>query len=126
MKRNAEGWFRKQKKRVDYDIRLFDNREYMLAFTTTIPANWLSGVAKYLLKKSQQSEAERLNEFEVDERLNPRIVNKLRKHLKEVEEQVRKDINTFRIHTIKVEKFNYKKNGDNYDVDIRLRGHYGV
>lgn len=126
MERVANKFFSRKKKPVKYDIRLFDNRTYKVAFKTRIPATWITSVAKYLMQKSRVSEAESLREFEVDEKLHPKIVRKLKAQIDDVAKQVQADLPKFAIHTVKVEKFKYTKENDMYRLDIELTGHYGL
>lgn len=126
MERLAKGFFAKKKRPVKYDIRLFDNRTYKVFLITRIPATWITSVAKYLMAKSKVNEAENLREFEVDERLHPKIVKKLKSQIKDIEIQVRADMPQFAIHTVKVDQFKYTKDGQEYRLDIILTGHYGI
>jgi len=122
----AKSFFSRKKKPVRYDIRLFDNRMYRVTLKTVIPASWIADVAKYLIQKSNMGEAEAMKEFEVDEKLHPKIVKRMKAQMKDIESQVSEDIPAFKMHTVKVEQFKYTKEGENYRLKIKLTGHFGA
>ena len=111
---------------MKYDIRLYDNHNYKVGLETTIPKGWISDVANSLMKKKQAQEAQKLEEFSVDEQLHPKIVKKLTAQIDDVQKQVRQDLPNFKIHTVNVNDFKYRQQGEVYVVSILLDGYYEV
>lgn len=128
VKRRAERWMTKNKKSdIKYDIRLFDNRTYIVKFTMLVDANVITKLAEWMIKRQGVKENVDLKEFEVDERLHGKVLKGFRKAIDDVEKQVQKDVHNFKFITFLVHKFKYiKKTEKEYEVNMVLKGDYTI
>jgi hypothetical protein len=128
VKRRAEKWMSKNKKTdIKFDIRLFDNRMYSVKFNMTVPADIITKLAEWMLKRQGVKEKVNLREFEVDERLHGKVLKGFKKAIDDVERQVKKDIQSFKFITFTVEKFKYTAiDNKKYDVKMLLKGDYAI
>ena len=126
-RRKADKWMqRHQKTKMNYDIRLFDNRMFFLSFTMQAPADIITKLAKWMAKR-KGADAFTMKEFSVDERLHSKVLKGFRKAIDEVRKKTAKDIPGFDILTLSVDDFKYVENGEGkYDVKLKLSGNYVV
>ena len=110
---------------IKYDIHCFDNRQYKIDFEMSVPADIISKLAEWFIKRQGSNQKIDMNEFEVDERLYPKVLKGFRKAIDEVEKKTQKDMPGFHFITIRINRFKYNKvSEDTYRVFIVIVGDY--
>jgi len=126
VKKRAAKWVEKhQKTDINFDIRLYDNRRYMVKFNMEVTADTISKLAEWFLKRKGINKSIELNEFSVDERLYGKVLKGFRKAIDDVEKNTAEDINGFRFLNVSIKDFKYKKkNKEKYEVVLKIEGDF--
>ena len=126
VEKRAEKWMEKHKKTdIKYNIHCYDNRQYLIDFQMSVPSDTISKLAEWFLKRQGSNQKVDMDEFEVDERLYPKVLKGFKKAINEVEVKTQKDMPGFHFITIRIKNFKYKKvSEDTFRVYIVIVGDY--
>ena len=105
--------------RMDYDIQLYSDNTYTLDFSFTVEGRVMKaaieGLAKqhkFMFRESVEEEYNKIKHLTVDPRTYGFIANRLRKFVKRVEKEVRKDIKDFKIVSGRIMYITFERLGD--------------
>jgi hypothetical protein len=110
---------------IKYDIHVYDNRQYLVDFSMMVPADIIAKLAEWFVKKQGSNQKIDIDEFEVDERLYPKVLKGFKKAINEVELKTQKDMPGFHFVTIRIKNFKYKRAAEDvFRVFITVIGDY--
>ncbi len=115
----------KEDLRMKYDIDLYDDNTYNVVLTGRIPPGWMEGAVEGLRKlKGWTIPLEEVDSFLVDDRYLGIVQMRIKKTLKEIEEQVREDLKDFKILSGEVRAVLIERDGESWKVVMHVRGIY--
>ena len=121
---------RREKPKMKYDIELYGDGTYKLIFSFDVKNIVLKKAVESLARQQAklyfaEEKFEELDFFVVDERFYGVVAKRLGKVIKEVEEQVREDIPTFKIVTGKINVIAFEKlSKDLWRAKLTMEGDY--
>lgn len=111
--------------RMKYDIDLYDDNTYNVVLTSMIPSGWMESTVERLRKlKGLTIPLEEVDSFLVDDRYLGIVQMRIKKTLKEIEDQVREDLKDFKILSGEVKAVLIEKEETTWRVIIHVRGLY--
>jgi len=121
---------RKRKEgKVDYDIKLYSNKEYELYFNFPIESKVLMGALSYTKAYQDGIVTHLEDEWSTDDQRFIRgLYPTVKKVLRRLAREIRKDVGeNFTFVTIRIENIHFKKVDDKtYKCDVKIVGDYFV
>jgi len=115
---------------IHYSITLLPGRRYKVLFDFSVSSGFFTAALEGSLKKLNVAsyDINGIESWAADERLTGKIIKKMNKHLRTLEDKIAKDKSApgfcFVSKIVPRNGCTFTKNGDNIDVKILVQGEY--